>query len=68
MKGLGRGEGVGHQPVEEYPLTQHPRVSAALKVNLQEGEELTPRLKKFKKIIIPVDFGNNVMHVMGKMS
>lgn len=56
MKGLGRGEGVGHQPVKEYPLTQHPRVRAALKVNLQEGEELTPRLKKFNKIIIPVDF------------
>lgn len=50
MKGLGRGEGVGHQPVEEYPLTQHPRVSATLKVNLQEGEELTPRLKNSKNL------------------
>lgn len=34
MERLGWGEGVGHQPVEEHPLTQHPRVGAALKVDL----------------------------------
>lgn len=35
--------------MEEHSLAQHPRVGAALKVDLQEGKELTPRLKKIKK-------------------
>lgn len=37
----GGGEGVGHETVEVEPLTEHPGVSTALKVDLQERQQLT---------------------------
>lgn len=40
----GRGEGVGHETVEVEPLTEHPGVSTALKVDLQERQQLTAHL------------------------
>lgn len=37
-------EGVGHQTVEVKPLSEHPGVTTALKVNLQERQQLTAYL------------------------